>query len=70
MRREKVSKNLYRGRNILLFIGLIWLYANGESVAYRCDDGSYLVRPAGYFLRWGEEGVRSRLGRFYSVIRK
>ena len=70
MKKVKVSKNLYRGRRIWTVFGLIWLHTGQESVAYLKDDGTYMVRPATFFLSWGDETLSKRLGRFYKVREK
>lgn len=67
MKKLKVSKNLYRGRRILTFCGVLWQAVSGASIAYDMGDGRWMVRPAEFFLMWGEDGVRARIGRFYTV---
>lgn len=63
----KVSSHLRRGRRIRTFMGFLLRDYFGESVAYLKGDGSYIVRPVGYYLRWGEDSVRERLGRFFTT---
>lgn len=67
MKRIKVSKNLCRGRKIRTMLGLLLYAIIDEPIAYDRCDGSYIVRPAEYFLRWGEDSVRERLGRFFTT---
>lgn len=67
MKKVKVSKNLYRGRKIRTMLGLLLYAIIDEQIAYDMGDGSYIVRPAEFFLRWGEDSVRERLGRFFTT---
>lgn len=67
MKKVKVSKNLCRGRRIMTYFGVLWQAASCASIAYDMGDGRWLVRPADFFLKWGEDGVRARIGRFYTV---
>ena len=69
MDKVRVSKNLYRGSRIRTLMGVYWLWILGVSIAWEREDGSYMVRPAAFFARWGDDGVRSMLGRLYRVKR-
>jgi len=65
MAKVKVSKNLYRGRRIENVGEVEILALNHESIAWQREDGSYLVRPAQYFAKWGEDVLVSRLDFLY-----
>lgn len=65
MARVKVSKNLYRGRRIESMGEVELLALNHESIAWQRGDGSYLVRPAYYFSKWGDDVLISRLDFLY-----
>ena len=65
MARVKVSKNLYRGMPIENVGEVEILALNHESIAWQREDGSYLVSPAQYFAKWGEDVLVSRLDFLY-----
>ena len=65
MARIKVSKNLYRGRRIESMAEVELLALNHESIAWLREDGTYLVRPAYYFSRWGDDVIEERLDILY-----
>lgn len=65
MARIKVSKNLYRGRRIESIREVELLAINHESIAWLREDGTYLVRPAYYFSRWGNDVLEGRLENMY-----
>lgn len=65
MARIKVSKNLYRGMPIESVAEVELLALNHESIAWQRGDGSYLVRPAQYFAKWGDGILVSRLDFLY-----
>lgn len=41
------------------------LAENHESIAWLREDGTYLVRPAYYFSRWGNDVLEGRLENMY-----
>ena len=65
MARVKVSKNLYRGRRIESICEVVILECNRESIAWLRKDGTYLVRPAFFFSKWGKEILEERLENMY-----
>lgn len=65
MAKEKVSKNLYRGRRIESMDEVELLAMNHESIAWLREDGTYLVRPAYFFSLWGNDVLESRLENMY-----
>jgi hypothetical protein len=67
MEKIRVSKNLYRGRKIRTAFGVYWLWLRRKSVAYLRDDGTYLVRPAGFFANWDDLGICKNVGRLFRV---
>ena len=65
MARVKVSINLYRGCRIESICEVVILALNHESIAWQREDGSYLVRPAQYFAKWGNDVIEERLDFLY-----
>ena len=65
MARIKVSKNLYRGCRVESMGEVELLALNHESIAWQRGDGSYLVRPAYYFSKWGNDVLEGRLDFLY-----
>lgn len=65
MAKVKVSKNLYRGKPIESICEVEILACNRESIAWKREDGTYLVRPAYYFSRWGNDVIEERLDFLY-----
>lgn len=65
MARIKVSKNLYRGMRIKSRLEVEMLSLSHGSVAWLREDGSWLVRPADFFLRWGDDVLEDRLNSLY-----
>lgn len=65
MARVQVSKNLYRGCRVKSMGEVEILACNRESIAWLREDGTYLVRPAYYFSRWGNDVLEKRLENMY-----
>ena len=65
MAKVKVSKNLYRGRRIESMGEVELLALNHESIAWLREDGTYLVRPAYFFSKWGYDVLEGRLENMY-----
>ena len=70
MEKVKVSKNLFRGRKIRCVFGVYWLWVRNKSIAWLREDGSYLVRPAAFFIKWDDSNLRRQLGRLYCTTKK
>ena len=70
MEKIKVSKNLFRGRKIRCLFGVYWLWIRCKSVAWDRGDGTYLVRPAAFFIKWDDASLKKQLGRLYCTSKK
>lgn len=67
MARRQVSKNLYRGMRLRSAGEVEFLATIHESIAWLREDGTYLVRPAYFFNKWGEKVLEERIEDLFCV---
>lgn len=53
-KKVKVSSNLYRGKRIKDALHVYFLSCEHKSIAWRREDGSYLLLPASFVDSWSD----------------